>query len=169
MRIDERAGEITVFTFKEGLLSAMGHDLALRVGRFTVDVEGQTVRADIDMSSLRVLHAVVHSAPDERALSAKDRADIEKSARDVLHVDKHPRATFEGALNGGRLEGTLTLCGVRRSVSLSQAGAGAFEATLDQPSYGIRPFRAALGALKIKPEVRVRVRLDPFPSGEPAR
>jgi hypothetical protein len=33
------------------------------------------------------------------------------------------------------------------------------EVTLHQPDFRIEPYRAALGALKIKPDVRVRVRI----------
>ena len=36
---DQQSATCQVFTYKEGLLSAVGHDLKINVGRFTVDVD----------------------------------------------------------------------------------------------------------------------------------
>ena len=53
-RYDASSAKVLVFTFKEGLLSAAAHDLKLEVTKFTVDVEGTSVRAEFDATSLRV-------------------------------------------------------------------------------------------------------------------
>lgn len=45
-RLDASSADCFVFTYKEGLLSAVAHDLKLRVTRFTIDTEGDAVRAE---------------------------------------------------------------------------------------------------------------------------
>jgi hypothetical protein len=47
-------GTLYVFTFKEGLLSKVAHDLRLSVQRFSVQVDGENVVAAIATSALTV-------------------------------------------------------------------------------------------------------------------
>ncbi|MBW2588824.1 MAG: YceI family protein, partial [Deltaproteobacteria bacterium] len=61
---------------------------------------------------------------------------------------------------GFAVEGTLQLYGKSRSIQTSVRAAGGrwgAELKLHQPDFGIKPFSAALGALKVKPDVLVRV------------
>ncbi|MBW1758625.1 MAG: YceI family protein, partial [Deltaproteobacteria bacterium] len=56
--------------------------------------------------------------------------------------------------------GTLQLYGKSRSIQTSVRATGGrwvAELKLHQPDFGIKPFSAALGALKVKPDVLVRV------------
>jgi hypothetical protein len=160
---DAKDARCRVFTFKEGLLSRVAHDLELEVQRFSVSIEGQQVRATFDPASLRVLHALHDGAPRPGALSARDRAKIEETIRDeVLAVRRHPEVRFEAEARGEALVGTLTLLGRTRplSAALSTEGASRIaEATLHQPDWGITPYSAMLGTLKVRPDVRVRVEL----------
>ncbi len=169
-RFDAASAECTVLTFKEGLLSAVAHDLELRVTRFEIDVEekddgGLAVRACFQAASLKVVGARQDGALREGALSDADKGKIEQSlTEDVLRVRAHPEILFtstevapEG--DGYRLTGALSLHGRTRVIALSARPSGdhlVAEVRLHQLDFGIKPFSAMLGALKIKPDVIVR-------------
>lgn len=157
-------GECRLFTFKEGALSALGHDLVLRASRWSVDLrrEARTVTARVVSSSVEVVCARRHGADDMDALSPGDRAKIERTARsEVLHAERFPEVVFEGAWTGedpSAVDGSLTLCGVTKPirVALSRVDAGVVcTATVHQPTWGIAPYHAMLGALRVQADVRV--------------
>lgn len=160
---DSKDARCRVFTFKEGLLSAVAHDLEIDVQRFSVTIEGDGVTATFDPASLRVLHAMHDGAPRPGALSDKDKAKIESNLReDVLHVGRHPEIRFTAKASGSELDGTLTLAGRSKSLRIpfrTEGNLRVAEVTLHQPDFGIAPYSAMLGTLKIKPDVRVRVEL----------
>lgn len=155
-----------VFTFKEGMLSALAHDLEIEVGKLTVEVaEDLAIDARFDASSLRVLH----SMSDGRATTALgdgDKKKIEKTiASDVLDVRKYPEIRFVAPAptpdgEGYRYRGQLTLHGATKTidvVSKKQGDKQVAEVVLHQPDFGIKPYSAMLGTLKIKPDVRLRI------------
>ena len=89
---DPTNATVEVQTFKEGLLSAMGHDLKILVTRFSIDLSADqsTLTATFDPSSLKVA-----SVLNGNELSAKDKAEIEANIRKkVLHPDKYPEIRF---------------------------------------------------------------------------
>lgn len=163
-------GECLVFTYKEGLLSRVAHDLKLRFERFkvTVDDETRAVDACFDCKSLRVVSAMKGGAPDLRALSDGDKKKIEDATRkDVLKSARFPRATFvaEDVTEDGDgyvVRGELTLVGRSAGVLVHVARDGGrlvASAHVNQPDFGIKPFSAMLGALKIQPGIDVRLSL----------
>jgi len=167
-RLDQSSADCFVFTFREGLLSAVGHDLVLRVTRFVVDVDedARTVDARFDASSLRVEHAVRGGTADPDALSAGDRRQIETNvARDVLDAVRHPEVRFVGRAVREEaddlvVEGSLAIRGRERPLTVAlrrRANRWVIETSLHQPDFGIAPFRAMFGALKVKPDVTVRM------------
>lgn len=160
--------EVHVLTHREGVLAKVGHDLHLRVedGWLEWTDDATAVRAELVAESLRLVAAVVDGRDVPGALSASDTRDIEKNLRDdVLEVRAHRSISFAStrvtaAGDGYRVDGNLTLHGVTRPLSAEVRREGerlVTEVTLTQPDWGIRPFRAMLGALKIHPDVRVRV------------
>jgi polyisoprenoid-binding protein YceI len=166
---DEKTAECLVFTFKDGLLSKVAHDLKLSVTRFSVDIDlaELAVQAELDARSLRVVHAVQGDEAAPAALSAADKEKIvSQIQKEVLHVDQYPRIAFTSrrvsARPGGgySVNGDLTLHGTTRSISFETRVEGSqqvAEVELHQPDYGIVPFRAMLGTLKVKPHVRLRI------------
>ncbi len=156
-----------VFTFKEGILSAVAHDLKIRVTKFDIQIEGESsVRATLDARSLRVECARRGDSDDVRALSEDDKRSIEETvAREILKAREYPEIRFastsvEREGGGYRVRGELTLCGVTRSIAFVSRPLGdgqVAEATIHQPDFGIRPYRAMLGTLRLSPDVRVRV------------
>lgn len=168
-RYDANNAECFVFTFKEGLLSPVAHDLRLRVGHFSIEVDeaAQTVVASFDTNSLSVDTPMKDGAENPSALSASDKQKIAGQIRDdVLHSARHPQVVFRGRVlaarsDGGHdLQGELTLHGVTRPLvahTRAVAGRQQLELTLHQPDFGVTPYRAMLGTLKIRPDVTVRI------------
>lgn len=158
-----------VFTFKEGLLSPVAHDLKIAVARFdvAVDSEAGTVRATFDARSLSVVAAMKDGREDRSALSEKDKAKIAKNiAGDVLSTSRHPEIRFEGAVVGDagadrfEVRGKLTLAGRTREVTapvVREGGRLVARARLHQPDFGIKPYSAMLGTLKVQADVEVEV------------
>jgi polyisoprenoid-binding protein YceI len=168
---DAENAECYVFTFKEGLLSAVAHDLRLELTRFRieVDVANASVIGTFDTTSLRVDTPMKDGAENPTALSPADKAKIEAQIRDdVLHSAQHPQATFRShslALRddgGYDVSGDFTLHGVTRRLqarTLLVASRQQLELGLHQPDFGITPYRAMLGTLKIQSDVKVLIRL----------
>ncbi|MFI5301236.1 MAG: YceI family protein [Polyangiales bacterium] len=166
---DAKSAQLDVLSFKEGLLSAVAHDLRLAAESFTIthDFEAKTVSMRVDANAIRVACARANGVDAPSVLSDRDRREIDKNLhRDVLDVARHPTITFASTSlrqEGDRwsIEGDLTLCGKTRSIRATvgrDGDAWTTEVRLHQPDFGIRPFSAMLGALKIKPDVLVRVR-----------
>lgn len=180
IRVDASAAECLVFTYREGLLSPVAHDLMLRVTRFELAWDGATLTAQFDAGSLRVVQAMKRGKPSPGSLDREDEAEIEEEiASEVLHTRRHPKIGFRSTEvarhgDGFRVEGELTLHGVTHPVSAHVTRRGdrfVTEVRLDQRDYGIRPYAAMLGTLKVKPEVRVRLSVpaaavpeDPLPT-----
>lgn len=167
------ASECRVLTYREGLLSALGHDLELAVTRFEirVDVDARTVDATFDATSLRVVRALRDGV--ETGVSDRDRTTIEQNCRrDVLDADRHPEIRYRSSrvveVDGGfDVEGNLALRGTQRPVAVRLRRAGdryLAEVPIHQPDFGIEPFSALLGAIKVKPRVVVRLALTAEPS-----
>ena len=159
------AGTIQVFTFKEGLLSSVAHDLRLTLERFEleVDTEAGTVDARFWPSSLRVDGAMKGGTLDPSGVSERDKREIhDHLTDDILHTDRQPEARFRGKLTVdaplGRVDGTLTLRGrdAPLNVTLERVG-GRYrgEAELLPTRWGIAPFKALMGAIRLQDRVRV--------------
>ncbi len=171
-RIVLRDGDVTcdLFTHRDGVLASVGHDLRLRATRSTVtlDLAAGTVDALIDAASITVVCAREGDRDAPGALSEADRRKIDGALRDdVLRVQRHPtvrvRARF--ARDGDRvtLDGALTIASVERPLRVEarlDGGRWCVEHTLDQGDFGIKPFSALMGALKVRRDVTVRASID---------
>lgn len=163
-------GEVTVelFTFREGLLAAAGHDLRLRATAFELwlDLEAAAVRARFDAAALEVVCARRGERDDPGALSPSDKAQILSTVRrDVLRTDRYPEIRFDSErIDPARrtVEGRLTLCGVERPLSFhfrEEQERWVAELPLDQRLFGLKPFVGLFGTLRLKPVLRVRISL----------
>ncbi len=159
-----------MFTRAEGLLSAFAHDLKIRVETFSLAVDDVTgaVFAELDAASLRVVCAMRGDEEAPELLGANDLETIAATIRDVLEVARHPTIRFHSSTPpepdashaGLRIAGRLELHGTVRDVAIHasrQGGRYVGETTLHKPDFGIRPYSAMLGALRVAPDVRVRV------------
>jgi polyisoprenoid-binding protein YceI len=134
------------------------------------------VQATFDPSSLRVVGAVRDGAVHPGTLSEGDKKTIEHNiASDVLRPTEHPTIRFTSTAvtpegDGYRIEGTLTLHGKTRAIAFTARPEGdrlVAEVRLHQPDFGIKPYSAFLGTLKIKPDLTVRCALPRKGIGTP--
>src|SRR5262249_2339780 len=105
-----------------------------------------------------------------KPLSESDKRDILGRARKILDADRAPQATFtatsvaSGPDGGATITGTLTLRGASGEVPLTVVAAGKDRyratATVVQSAFGITPYSAMLGALKLADAVGVEAEID---------
>lgn len=157
---------LQVKTYREGMASKAGHDLVIDVTSWQATVtagEDSTpvsVELSADPRSLRVRDGHGGAKP----LSDKDRGDITKNIeKKVLgqHSIGFRSTAVERPGDDGRLQvsGELEIAGTARPVSfeLSIGADGRIEGTvpLKQSEWGIKPFTALMGALKVRDDVDV--------------
>jgi hypothetical protein len=165
-KFDQSQAECLVFTFKDGLLSKIAHDLKIAITRFVVDIDPGSVRAEFDTRSLRVVTPMKDGADNPSALNDSDKSKIaEQIVSDVLHSNEHATAVFVSRSvsqrpdGGYSIAGDLTLHGVTKPLNAETklvGGQQVAEIQLNQPDFGITPYKAMMGTLKIKPDVLVR-------------
>lgn len=156
-----------VLVFREGLLSAVAHDLLLRVTELeiVVDPGAPSVTARLDAGSLRVVTAMREGRALPEALRPQDVREIEATiSHEILRAPRFPEILFVSRQvrprdRGYEVQGTLTLAGATLPLVLAvrrEHGRLETETTLHQADFGIRPYRAMLGAIRVKPDVVVR-------------
>ena len=164
---DPSSAECLVYVRKAGVFSALGHDLLIGVTRFEIAVDDNSlaIAAWFDARSLRVIAALRGHSLDEQALGSEDKAKVDEIVRtEILCADRAPTIRFSsssvtrhGTAYG--IAGSLTLRGTTRAVRTTTRGEGGrqvTEVTLHQPDYGIRPYSAAFGALRVAADLTVR-------------
>ena len=161
------SAEVSLFTFKEGLLSAMAHDLELRAdGQLTLGADG-AVWFTLEPRALHVLHAVRDGRAAPGLLSHRDKETIQATLRREVLQGRTIVYTARAVPNGAdelRLEGSLEIAGRTQPHTLTARRAGEVwraETRLDQRHFGIRPYTAMLGTLRVRPEVRLTVLVMP--------
>jgi polyisoprenoid-binding protein YceI len=165
-RFDASTSTCRIRTRRTGVLSAVGHDLEIDVANFSIDADQERleVRARFDATSLRVLGAVQHGRLNADQLSPSERAQIEQHiADDVLRSHRFPEVVFQSSSvdqldDGYRVRGELSLRGVARPLTIMVDRNGdrlIAEIVIHQPDFGIKPFRALGGALKVHADVLV--------------
>lgn len=162
----EADGSVSVFTFREGALAAVGHDLCIRCDAFRIewsDADKTRVAGFFDLRSLRVLHSVGKDGQAEK-ISDGDRRTIESHLHsDVLRTQLYPTASFASDVVGeAEVRGRLTICNVTRPIVVTFERTDGFyiaRSTIAQTMFGITPFRAMLGALRVRDDVQIRLRV----------
>jgi len=178
-QFDVAQGRIVLLTARDGLAATVGHDLTIEVGRWSAELEvaDDLTKADLhvraDLNSLTVREGSGGVKP----LTDRDRREIAVTARKVLRADRYPEATFSAAgfdpgQDGGTVSGTLTLAGESRPLRLDvqRTSAGGYRATgsVRQSDFGIKPYTAFLGALRVSDVVRIVVDVELPASGSGA-
>ena len=183
--IEPSRSEIAVTVFKAGVASALAHDHVVRATRWqaTLEVTPDPVAlaADVrvDATALEV------DEPDARARhgldgppSGGDRAQIRATmlGADQLDVAQHPEIRFTASVlerdgEGFRLAGELALHGRTKRVALPLAierDGDAFTARgrvrVKQSDFGITPYSAFLGAVRVQDEVEIAFTLVAVPA-----
>ncbi|MGH3924789.1 MAG: YceI family protein, partial [Pseudonocardiaceae bacterium] len=133
------------------------------------DLTRSSLTATADVQSLEVREATGGAKP----LSNKDRADIKKNIEKTLGGRRHSEIAFRSTAvhaptaDRGTMEGELTIKDVSRPVEFAlTADGGRVKAstTVVQSEWGIKPFAALMGALKVRDAVEIEVEVS-VPTG----
>jgi polyisoprenoid-binding protein YceI len=160
-------GSIKIYSKREGMAARVGHDLTLQPTRWSAevtldpdDITRSSVTATVDGHSFEVLEGHGGATP----LSDKDRADIKKNvAQKILSSpDISFRSTSIESSGDGRftVNGELTIAGSTRPVRLELGQNGdrvSGRVSIRQSDFGVKPFSAMLGALKVADTVELEV------------
>lgn len=155
-------GRLLIRTGRSGLGRRAGHDLTIEATRWTAAAE---VREPLDASSVEVTVdvdalEVREGAGGVKPLTGEDRAEIEKNLRKVLDVRRYPHITFVSTRIAGdeEIEGDLTIMGRVKPVRIRAALDGdrvRGGVTVTQSRWGIKPYSAFFGALRLADDVEI--------------
>ncbi|MGH2706936.1 MAG: YceI family protein [Actinomycetota bacterium] len=161
-------GKLLVKTGREGVGGKMGHDLVIEVTRWKAtviidpnDVSQSTLNATAEIGSFEVREGAGGLKP----LSDSDRADIKQTIENKIldpRQDISFRSTSVRPLSENRatVSGDLTIVGVSQPADLHLTSSGTRitgTMTVVQTKYGIKPFKAFMGALKVKDAVEIEI------------
>jgi hypothetical protein len=157
---------LSVRTRRVGAVAKAGHDLLIRVTVWNAtlvvgdDPASEAIELHADAGSLRV----VEGTGGIQALTEDDIASIHRTIDDEVlnREDIEFRSTgVEARGDGGRLhvEGELTIVGRTNPISfeleVDENGALNATAVVTQTAWGIKPYSALFGALKVHDDVEV--------------
>ena len=170
-------GRILVKTARTGLGAKAGHDLTLEVTRWrgnvaidTANPAASAVSVELEVDSIEVREGTGGVKP----LTDADRADIRKAMREkILQSGRYPTITFQSGQAGGTpedfwVQGDLTIAGVTQPLTVHGRLAGGRaqgSATVTQSQWGIKPYSAFFGALKLRDEVEIEFDVALAPAG----
>ncbi len=163
-------GTFRLLTSREGMAKKVGHDLVIEATNWSAkvsadgdDVSRSTVNATVDTRSFKVISGTGGAKP----LSDKDRKDIEENIdKKVLNTGKFPEITFASTKvqskgsDGATVQGDLTIMGTTRPATVDitvTGGKAKGTTTIKQSDWGIKPFSALMGALKLANAVTIEV------------
>jgi polyisoprenoid-binding protein YceI len=172
-RIGPGDGELLVKTRREGAAALIGHDLTLRAARWSASVTfdamtpaRSSLSASVDAGSLEVVDATGGAI----GITASQRDEIERNTREkVLNSRTHRAITFTSTAVIGderkmSVTGDLTIRGTTRPAVLEvrvNARAAAprikVSTSIVQSDFGITPYSALLGALRVRDIVKVAI------------
>ena len=170
MKIGPADGSLTLRTGVAGSAARMGHSLIIVVDDWSATVTlargtPRSVRLIADLTSLRVESGSGGIKP----LSEGDREAIRANALSAMHAEQHPTVTFESSSiraqgAGLAVEGTLTVAGNPRplaaTVELDRSDGQVHALStvgLIQSEFGVTPYSAMLGQLRVADEVLVEL------------
>jgi polyisoprenoid-binding protein YceI len=155
-------GTLTVRTGRAGAAAKAGHDLVLEVTSWEATFDEAAIVLTADSHSLEVREGT----GGIKALDDDDKANIEQTMDDeVLKGGPIEFRSTGVARDGERLSvhGELTIGRRSNPIAfdlLHTDGRLAGSATLKQTDYGIKPYSALFGTLKVADEVTVSIDAD---------
>lgn len=151
-----------VETTRSGAAAKAGHDLVIDVSSWEATLEvGDSPRLALsaDPTSLKVREG----KGGMQALKDDDKEDIHKTIdKDVLKKKdiRFTSSTVEAAGDGLKVSGDLELGGKSKPITFDVSESGGTvtgRADIKQTDWGIKPYSALFGALKVNDEVKVVV------------
>ena len=158
--IDVEHSAITIHVGKAGLFSGAGHEhwvnAPISSGTFS-DADPLHVEFKVDAAKMAV-------KPDPK-VDAATQAQIQKDMQDItLESAKYPEIAFRSshiekqAEGQWKVEGSLTLHGVRKPVTVTVQRSGEMYAShtvIKQTDFGIKPITVGGGLIKVKNEIEL--------------
>lgn len=155
-KIGPSNGSLKVKTGREGAAAKAGHDLVLGVNSWDATIEGgdsPSIKLTADPSSFEV----IEGSGGAKALSDKDKADIKKSISSKVLGSS--QISFQSSeVTDSAAKGELSIAGSSSSVSVPlsvDGGTISGSIQLSQSEFGIKQFKALMGALKVSDQVTV--------------
>jgi polyisoprenoid-binding protein YceI len=163
--------KFTVLVGKAGLFSGLGHDHTIVVKSFSGRV--QVPAAGIAQSSLELEAEAKSLTVADQGISDKERGEIQKAMEtEVLEITRFPKISFRsisvanlkpsGNGQSFTLNGDLALHGVTKRIAVPVAVTitpeqlrATGEVTIKQTDFGIKPYSAGLGTVKVKNELKL--------------
>ena len=153
------------------MLSSLAHDLRINVTSFFIDFGGTDhfISACFDTRSLRVDCAMVNGRERPDILSLRDRDDINNNIiREVLQTETYPEIVLISSSVKKQeadylVTGQLVVHGQTREISFGvrkdNKSRYVVDVSLHLPDFGITPFSALFGTIRIKPDVLVHIEI----------
>jgi polyisoprenoid-binding protein YceI len=156
---------LRVKTGRHGAAAKAGHDLVIEVKSWeaTLNIDDDAASSSVELTADPTSLHVVKGEGGMQALGDDDRADIRKSIdKDVLKKKSISFTSSSVSESNGDLavSGELELGGKSKPVDFVVSGDGGSvtgSATFKQSDWGIKPYSALFGALKVNDEVTVEV------------
>jgi hypothetical protein len=158
--------ELLVHTRRTGAAAAAGHDLVIEVGAWsgTVEVGTEPGEVEIELTADGGSLHVREGKGGMQALGDDDKANIEQTIdEEVLKRTPIAYRSDESRVDGDRIRvrGPLELAGRTRAIEfelrLTDDGHVSGDAIVSQSEWGIKPYSALFGTLKVPDEVRVTI------------
>jgi polyisoprenoid-binding protein YceI len=156
---------LSVRTGRAGAAARAGHDLLIRVTAWEAELAvGEAAETSLQLNADSTSLRVVEGTGGMQALGDDDVASIHKTINEeILKRDEIAfRSTRVRSEPGGErlhAEGDLTLAGRTEPIAFDLAvdGGGTVRAavTVRQSEWGVKPYSALFGALKVADEVEV--------------
>jgi polyisoprenoid-binding protein YceI len=156
-------GSLKIKTGREGAAAKAGHDLVLEATTWdgTLEIgDSPSVQLTVDPGSIEVREGSGGAKP----LGDKDKADIKKSVSDKvlgssqISFESSDVKVDDGSMN---VSGNLSVAGSSNSISVpltvGDDGTVSGSVKLSQSDYGIKQFKALMGALKVSDSVEVLI------------
>jgi YceI-like domain len=160
MELGPDTHRLTVHTARAGAAARAGHDLLIEVTRWRGRFDDGAIELEADSRSLRVLAGSGGISP----LGEDDKAGIATTIdEEILHGTAIVFRSTRVQGGAGRLdvEGELELAGARRPIvfalDVADDGRVSGSAHVKQSDWGIKPFSALFGTLKVADVVEVRI------------
>jgi YceI-like domain len=163
-RLGPEQATLRVHTGRGGAAAKAGHDLVLEVGSWeaTLDIAEDVADSSVELRADPTSLEVIEGSGGMQALGDEDKANIVQTIDDQVLEGKPVSFRSASATpldHGIRFEGELVIGAASGVVGFDLAvgddGGLDARATVRQSDWGIKPYSALFGALKVKDEVEV--------------
>lgn len=165
-RLGPDTARLTVHTRKTGAASKAGHNLLIEVGEWSavLTLAAEPGETTLELSANPASLRVLEGSGGVQSLGEDDKAGIGQTIREEV-LKGSPiefRSSSVARRDGGlHVDGELELFGKRRPASfeltLDAAGKLSGEAVVRHSDFGVKPYSALFGTLKVADEVRIAV------------